>query len=346
MYIVEGAHEKAIAVVQPALERYPTEPSLLEIRGRAQLAAGDHGGAVGTFRTLVDAQPQNLASAQFLLAQALAGTGRTDAVQTELEATLKSDPTHDEARLVLARLLIREGKLEAAEQRVSELGKTLADDPAKLEVEGDLRMAQRRVPDAVRAYERAAGHGRTEIRVVKLAAARWAADDKDAAIGDLKSWLAAYPDSQSAMLRLGLYYVSLNRLEEARKEFTQLAQRVPNSWVPQNELALILLQMGNAPEALASARRASELAPGNPFVMDTLGMVHLALNEPARAVPLLQSARQRAPENREIAVNLAKALAGTGRRDEAAEILHQVLRDDAPFRTRGDAEALLKQLGG
>ena len=65
-----------------------------------------------------------------------------------------------------------------------------------------------------------------------------------------------------------------------------------NSGVSANNLAWIYAQQGRELErALALARHARELAPEDPAVLDTLGVVHLARREYSRAVGVLELAR-------------------------------------------------------
>ena len=180
---------------------------------------------------------------------------------------------------------------------------------------------------------------------MKLAQAQMMTGDPAAGLITLKSWVDQNSGSNSTRMLLGAYYVRFNRLLEAREQFAELARREPNDWVAHNELAVVLLKMGKAGDAVAPAERALELSRSNPIVMDTAGLVAMATRNPPRALTLFENAARLAPNNRDIAVNLARALSETGQRERAIEVLRDALGENAAFDSRKDAEALLKQLG-
>ncbi|MGH8211334.1 MAG: tetratricopeptide repeat protein, partial [Steroidobacteraceae bacterium] len=89
---------------------------------------------------------------------------------------------------------------------------------------------------------------------------------------------------------------------------------------------------------------AYELAPASAAVADTFGWVLTRRGETARALPLLQRAARSVPADPELQYHFAYALAQTGRRAEAREILSRLLASARDFATRRDAERLLAQL--
>ena len=78
--------------------------------------------------------------------------------------------------------------------------------------------------------------------------------------------------------------------------------------------------------------------------MDTLGLVLLELGDWKKAVPLLQRAANRSPENLDILSHLARALSEKGDDGKAREILQKILSNEAQFAERGNAERLMREL--
>ena len=75
-----------------------------------------------------------------------------------------------------------------------------------------------------------------------------------------------------------------------------------------NNLAFAQDQVGNKQVALDYALRALKQAPGNASVMDTAGWLMIQTGgDKARALQLLRTAAQKAPENATIAAHLAAA---------------------------------------
>ena len=107
-----------------------------------------------------------------------------------------------------------------------------------------------------------------------------------------------------------------------------------------------MMKMGDVNGAQPHAEKAHDLAPKNPSVADTLGVIVLARGDSARALQLLQEAANGAPDRADIQYHLAKARAKNGDTEEARKILRQILGSNNSFPERDDAKSLLQQLGG
>ena len=79
--------------------------------------------------------------------------------------------------------------------------------------------------------------------------------------------------------------------------------------------------------------------------MDTMGWVLASLQRYEESMRYLRDARLRAPNNAEIRWHLAYVLAKMGRRGEAADELKAALAMPGEFSWRGEARALLAELG-
>ena len=73
------------------------------------------------------------------------------------------------------------------------------------------------------------------------------------------------------------------------------------------------------PEARQLIQKALELAPGDPFITDSLGWVEFRLGNRAEALRLLQEAYRDRPDP-EIAAHLGEVLFALGQRDQAEKI--------------------------
>jgi predicted Zn-dependent protease len=136
------------------------------------------------------------------------------------------------------------------------------------------------------------------------------------------------------------------RYDSAREQFAAIVAAQPDNALARNNLAWLLWQAGDAQGALPHAERAVELAPDNPAVADTAGIVHLKLGNTGRASTLLQKAAAGLPDNAEVQYHYAQVLAAQGKNDEAREVLSRALSKGGEFSERAAAEALLKKLGG
>jgi tetratricopeptide (TPR) repeat protein len=110
-----------------------------------------------------------------------------------------------------------------------------------------------------------------------------------------------------------------------------------------NNLAWLYSEKGD-PRALDLAQRAYDIAPNNPSIADTLGWLHVQRGAAATGLPLLDQAARGAPQQAEIRYHYAVALAETGDRARAADVLAETLGGNAAFPARAEAEQRLAQL--
>ncbi|HTU10567.1 MAG TPA: tetratricopeptide repeat protein [Allosphingosinicella sp.] len=134
---------------------------------------------------------------------------------------------------------------------------------------------------------------------------------------------------QGDWLRLGQIYGELNRQREAADAFGRaLALREGDAGQEEWQLQLMrggaLDQAGDWPGARAALRRAYELAPQQPYVLNYLGYALLIRNEEmAEAERLIREAHRLAPDNAAITDSLGWALYHKGQLAEAIPLLEQ-----------------------
>ena len=92
------------------------------------------------------------------------------------------------------------------------------------------------------------------------------------------------------------------------------------------------------------AEKASQLAPDNPTIMDTLGYILVEQGNTTRGLPLLQKATTIAPEAPEIRYHFVLGLVKSGDKIKARKELEQLLATGKTFPRIEEAKALLKQL--
>jgi predicted Zn-dependent protease len=104
------------------------------------------------------------------------------------------------------------------------------------------------------------------------------------------------------------------------------------------------LDQSKDPKAIEYAERAYKLAPEQPAVMDTLGVMLVEKGDGARGLELLKKASSKAPQNGMIRLNLAKALVKTGNKDEARKELDELTKLGEKFPAQAEVEKLRQSL--
>ena len=112
-----------------------------------------------------------------------------------------------------------------------------------------------------------------------------------------------------------------------------------------NNLAYLYTEAGD-PRAVETARRAMELAPENAQVLDTYGWALVRSGKAQEGSGELEKAAKADSSNQDPAIryHLAVALAQTGDKSRAQDLLSSLLHSPATFPERADAEALQKKL--
>src|SRR4051812_46528956 len=101
----------------------------------------------------------------------------------------------------------------------------------------------------------------------------------------------------------GVFRMNLAQTAQARKDYRNALQQyrklletdANDAWVL-NNLAWVEGQV-KEPKALEHAERANELAPNQPPIMDTLGVLLVERGDTARGLDLLQKASAMAPQS-------------------------------------------------
>jgi Flp pilus assembly protein TadD len=156
---------------------------------------------------------------------------------------------------------------------------------------------------------------------------------------DVKRWRDAYDVLASASQRFiddtDLIYEQAMMAEKLEKldDMEQLLRRViaikPDNAHAHNALGYSLAdRRQRLPEARELVQRALELAPGDPFITDSMGWVEFRLGNKTEALRLLRQAFKARPDT-EIAAHLGEVLWSMGEREEARRIWREASGRDA-----------------
>jgi predicted Zn-dependent protease len=287
----EASRVAAIAAYKRSIELAPDEERGYLGLARMQEAAGDARAVESTLASLVKHVPASV-EGHYRLAQRLAKR-REDAVAIrELRAVLELDPDHIDARLDLARVLRRTGKLSDA-------------------------IAQTRS-----AFDRA---GQSLDIAEELFWLLCEADDLTAAL-DLLTLLDDDRSDIDALLTVARLQIGLGRFHEAE----QIAVRIAAQDRDAEEMLRIGLAVANRDVADAE-KRALAVRSGSRFFANAHRVAAEALlsaHEARRALDLIEPARRAKPDDLEIALVAAMALADLQRVADATAALDAVKTDE------------------
>jgi len=155
---------------------------------------------------------------------------------------------------------------------------------------------------------------------------------------DVKQWGEAntvlamanqkFPDDADLLYEQSMMVEKLNRMDEMEKLLRRVIELKPDHHHAYNALGYSLADRNlRLPEARELIQKALALAPGEPFITDSLGWVEYRLGNRDEALRLLQQAYKSRPDV-EIGVHLGEVLWMNGQRDEARRVLREARSKD------------------
>ena len=229
-----------------------------------------------------------------------------------------------QAWLMLAQAAEQQGNFKAAEAWLAKV-----DTPARaLEVQvrrASLLAKQGRLTDAVELIRRAPQASDDDARAKLLAeVALWREARQWAQANDaLKRANERFKDDPDLLYEQSMMEEKLDHIDEMERLLRRVIELRPDHEHAHNALGFSLADRGlRLPEAKALIVRALELAPGEPFITDSLGWVEYRMGNRDEAIKQLKRAYQSRPDP-EIAAHLGEVLWVNGQHDEARRILRE-----------------------
>ena len=273
--------------------------------------------AIKTFIERIESTPPASSTPQPATAAQTAAGGN--------EAVVESDDRGlTQAWLMLAQAAEQQGDFKAAEGWLAKV-----DTPARaLEVQvrrASLLAKQGRLTEAIEMIRRAPEAGDEDARAKLIA--------EVSLLRDARQWTQAsdvlqrandrFKDDPDLLYEQSMMAEKLNRIDEMERLLRRVIELRPDHEHAYNALGFSLADRGlRLPEAKALIVRALELAPGEPFITDSLGWVEYRMGNLGEAIKQLRRAYQSRPDP-EIAAHLGEVLWVSGQHEEARRILRE-----------------------
>lgn len=336
-----GTPEKAVGVLQQARGAYPESIPVLASLARAQVAARNDAEAEGTWRDVLRLQPGDT-TARSALFDVLVRRGDTAGARDLLTRALATYPA--DLGLLTSAVALESGT--AGPVAGLRLADTLRQQPGTLPssalLKGDLLMRLNRPADAASAYAAERGTVPPAILGMRLAISQARAGQDAEAAATLQSLLKDAPNNADAAQVLAQLEIRARRLPEAEAHLKTVLDQRPNDPIALNNLAWVYSETGNG-QARSVAQRAYLQSP-TPNAADTLGWIIMKGGDAKAAVPLLQQASDRQPDEPTFKYHLAVALRDTGQGAAASRLLQPIVAGPQPFPEKDEARKLLDAL--
>ena len=136
----------------------------------------------------------------------------------------------------------------------------------------------------------------------------------------LRAALKRYPEQTDLLYDYAMLAEKMNKLDLMETSLRKIIAMAPENQHAYNALGYSLADRNlRLDEAFELIRKAHELAPEDPFILDSLGWVHFRRGNLKEAETLLRRAYQMRPDP-EIAAHLGEVLWSTGQREDAKKL--------------------------
>ena len=341
-YLNHGDPKQAASAALSAQEAIPGNPVILESLGASQQAAGDINQAIVTYSKVVDMRPQATEPLLQLAAAELADK-RNDAAGDTLKKALALKPDLLSAQLNLIYIHGAAGRSVDALAIAKTIQKQRPGVSVGYLVEGDIFAREKKWTDAVNAYRGGMNKLHTADLAVKLHEALLAGGRAAEANKLALEWVKGNPKDILFRTYLAERSVTARNYDSAAQQYKAILAINPKNPLALNNLAWVAGQLKD-PKAIGYAEQADALAPNTPAILDTLAMLLVEGDQSARGISLLRRAIGLAPNSWIFHIDLAKALARAGQRDDARKELEPLLKLNEGNPARISAGELLKTL--
>ncbi|MCP5235154.1 MAG: PEP-CTERM system TPR-repeat protein PrsT [Zoogloeaceae bacterium] len=322
-----GKSKEALAVAQEAQIQDPDNLRVLAVLGGAQLASGQAEQAVSTFGRLASENPTSK-TALLLLAGAQTAAGNMSGADQTLQKARLQFPNDLEVTQALVAHRLKHRDFNGASSVAEDWRRKHEKSADGYLLTADVAIRQSDWQRAIDNLEKAQTIEPRAKTAIALHAAFSAAGDDKAAAKSVATWIRDNPDDLAVRGYLAESALRSASYDTAVRYYKDMIKVAPKNALLLNNLAWAGAK-ANDPKAQQYAETALELAPDNPAILDTVGMLSSQKGDHARAVELLQRASDGAPKSVPIALNLARALAKAGEADRARALLDRLEKEHA-----------------
>ena len=345
LYELKQEPLKVLELMQGIVNRYPNEKSVLSMLARAQILNKDFDSAAQTLKTIIT-QDQKDVFHRILLARLLmTRPGASVDMSRLVEEANAVSPDDQQVMTLKTVYLINEQKLDQAMEQAARIEKQYPESAVGFILKADIYLAQKQLDKALE-YNRRAYEIKPNARLLNQIGGLLAAQGKtDEAIQMFSSEIDKNPKNLDAHLQIANLYLSQKNYGKAESHYQAILNEKPENVVILNNLAMIHFGQNN-PKALELAEKAYKLSPEAAAIADTYGIVLLQNGQAKDALAKLQKAADLAPNSLDIQFHLANAQQANGNKQVAIEILQKIANAPAPFENKQAASDLLKALSG
>jgi putative PEP-CTERM system TPR-repeat lipoprotein len=324
-YLRAGQPAKALATLQPVLERIEKDPSFLSIAGETYLQNGDAKKAADYFAKASKLDPDDAAK-KTSLALAHMAQGNTASGFEELEQITVTDKGIT-ADLALIAAYLRTNQPDKALKAIDSLEKKQPDNAATHNLRARTLLSKKDIPGARQSFEKALAINPGFFpAAASLAAIDLTEKKPEDARKRFEAVLAADPKNIQAMLALAeLKAAAGGTTDEVASLISKAVTTNPSEVAPRLALIQFYLNKKDGKKALTAANDAAAAIPDKPEILDALGRTQQFSGDLNQAMSTYGKLSTLQPNSPLAQMRLAEINLANKNKDEAAKSLKKAL---------------------
>jgi putative PEP-CTERM system TPR-repeat lipoprotein len=324
-YLRAGQPAKALATLQPVLERIEKDPSFLSIAGETYLQNGDAKKAADYFAKASKLDPDDAAK-KTSLALAHMAQGNTASGFEELEQITLADKGIT-ADLALIAAYLRTNQPDKALKAIDSLEKKQPDNAATHNLRARTLLSKKDIPGARQSFEKALAINPGFFpAAASLAAIDLTEKKPEDARKRFEAVLAADPKNIQAMLALAeLKAAAGGTTDEVASLISKAVTTNPSEVAPRLALIQFYLNKKDGKKALTAANDAAAAIPDKPEILDALGRTQQFSGDLNQAMSTYGKLSTLQPNSPLAQMRLAEINLANKNKDEAAKSLKKAL---------------------
>jgi len=296
--------KQALSFAQEAQTALPGDPRIMTATGAAQLQAGDVEQAATTFRRLAGAMSKS-AAPYLKLAEVYKVQGKLDAADTAIKKALELEPENPEVQAAFVDSLAGTNPSKNALEYVQSIKRAKPGSPFGYSLEASYHVRQKNSDAALSVLR----EGLTKTDSADLAAKLFSLllrEGRDAEAGSFgDGWMKRYPKDAKMDYLLSVRDITRGDLKAAETRLRRVLAAYPANALALNNLAWVLVKTSGK-EAVDYARRAVDVQPDRPELMDTLALALAADKQFAAAMDVQKRALELAPNDPGLRLGVAR----------------------------------------
>jgi tetratricopeptide (TPR) repeat protein len=345
LYYKQEEYDLSFEYARRVCEREPGNSRGYMIMGNVFLAQGQYEEAEACFMAVEGLDPEAIAPHYYRALTAEMSHEVEESLRLYQELLEKTPNLVDVAQRY-ARLLIKTGKSNEAEQYFRDALKKAPENGYRHHILGEICFSQEKKEDAKAEFQEAI---RLESKLVssylRLASIYEEEGDYDNQLRVLEGCVENVRDYPDVYMRLSRAYEQKGFVEKATETLEKGVAMNEDSPLLANNLAWLYLELDrNMNKAMELAQFAYDRLPKDPAVVDTLAWAFYKQGIYTRAQWLLDEARSLDPENPVIYFHLGMVYDARGEKGRAMEMLEKAISLGLDGKERDEAERMMKVL--